>query len=196
MGQIQKKYVCLLLTLMLLSSVNMKSQSITYNTTLPTCATCCNGSFTMTVLYTTSFAFYSTPTLAVTSWSVNVLTFDNVCAGTYSIHITGSELYGDYDDILIIPLTTLVEREGSIKSDLKLFPNPAKDYVQIEQNTPLSEKFRFQLHDINGKEIENRIMHGSSELILNTSTFEQGVYFVSIVSYENIVQRQKLLIIR
>ncbi len=78
----------------------------------------------------------------------------------------------------------------------EVYPNPSKDYINIKLDAPTSKKFRIQICDISGKEIENYTVQGDSELTINTGIFEQGVYFISLFSGKDVIDRQKMVIFK
>jgi hypothetical protein len=73
---------------------------------------------------------------------------------------------------------------------MKIFPNPATDYVTIESN-PGSN---VSISDLAGKQIFEANNEDGS-LKINTQEFEKGVYFVRVESNGN-SRTMKLLIVQ
>lgn len=151
------------------------------------CASCCDGTFTMTVVYTTSFAFLSTPTLAVTSWNTNVLVFNNVCAGTYTINIIGSEMSGNVTDNFTMPFSTglssVLEKDRSIR----FYPNPASKSIF----TNYIGKERFNISDETGRIVMEETMDTNE---FNIGRLESGFYWVTMFTEDNqLIGRTKII---
>jgi len=69
--------------------------------------------------------------------------------------------------------------------DVKIFPNPASEYISIVFNDC---KTSFSICDINGKEIINRISANQSETI-DISSLSDGVYIIKINGNNRIIKR-------
>lgn len=195
-----KNCIFILFFLFLLKSVNVQGQPISYNVVPPSCANCCDGSFTMTVLYTNTFAFLSYPVLPVTSWSANVLTFTNVCSGTYTIHILGSELMGDVYDVFTMPLPTGLENENNeskmgltewknAEEKYKIYPNPVKDFLSIETN--FTDEMEVCFADVLGREVKKLKITSSNKI--DVCDLEKGIYLFRISNKGKSVRTQKLV---
>ncbi len=195
-----KNCIFILFFLFLLKSVNVQGQPISYNVVPPSCASCCDGSFTMTVLYTNTFAFLSDPVLPVTNWSANVLTFNNVCSGTYTIHIIGSELMGDVYDVFTMPLPTGLETENNesemgltewknTEGKRKIYPNPVLDFLSIETNS--TDEVEVCFVNVLGREVKKIRLIPNTKI--DVSDLEKGIYLIRISDKGKLVQTQKLL---
>lgn len=168
-------------TLLLLLFVKFHSvygQPIVYNTIPASCATCCDGSFTMTVLYTTSFAFLSTPTLALTSWSINVLVFNNVCSGTYTISIIGSDQFGNVTENYIMPFSTGLISIDQREKNIGFYPNPSSKIIF----TNYFEKKRFKIFDRTGRVVLEQTTDANE---INIERLENGIYWLTMFTEDN-----------
>ena len=84
-----------------------------------------------------------------------------------------------------------VEEEGIM---LNCLPNPTKDIVYVELNSPIADQFQFNLYDMTGREIQNL---GIREVFSNTkirfeidlSAYSAGIYFLKVQS----VHQEQLL---
>ena len=76
--------------------------------------------------------------------------------------------------------------ENSIDSgDIIIYPNPTKDYLNIEFNNYNSQKFSIIFENILGQEISRHdIIDGNKDFSqkFNISEFSTGVYYVKILS--------------
>lgn len=85
-------------------------------------------------------------------------------------------------------LTTIDEQENSISTDFVAYPNPAQEYINLKFKDN-SEK-KIQLFDITGKKVAEPIISNETFVQLNTSTFENGIYFLNVnVKNNNSIQK-------
>lgn len=65
-------------------------------------------------------------------------------------------------------------------SDIKMYPNPAKDYIKLMINKPVNEKIVIELRDLSGHQIIHHNYTGNNEMILDISDLNPGMYLVNI----------------
>lgn len=65
--------------------------------------------------------------------------------------------------------------ESELNKDIKIFPNPAKDYINIK--TELTEEFAIQIYDLQG-----RLMKTENENKINVSELQPGLYLLRFIS--------------
>jgi hypothetical protein len=92
--------------------------------------------------------------------------------------------------ILTVSATSGIN-EAENKNAISIFPNPAKESINIVSK--LQTGFQFLITDVSGKEIEKGISKTNS-ISLNTQNIANGVYNVSIFSENKIVKTKKILI--
>jgi PKD repeat protein len=77
-----------------------------------------------------------------------------------------------------------IEDEVNIPTDVKLFPNPAMNSINISLESNATSDFNYQIIDVMGNQIDyghlNSNQNGASKQI-NVSSFQRGVYFVRII---------------
>jgi hypothetical protein len=68
---------------------------------------------------------------------------------------------------------------------VKLFPNPAVEYVSVKFETPQAKKVKFSLHNIIGSEmpLESEVID-DFEVHIKVKDFSAGVYLLSIKNDE------------
>ena len=74
---------------------------------------------------------------------------------------------------------TIPVRHGKIAS---LFPNPADDVFRIVVPNSAEQKTTVRITDGFGKSVKNFTISDSPEIVVSTSDFASGVYFVSVVN--------------
>lgn len=182
-----RKLTLALLLLLFSNFYSVYGQSIVYNTIPASCASCCDGAFTMTVVYTTSFAFLSTPTLGVTSWNANVLVFNNVCAGAYTINIIGSEMSGNVTDNFTMPFSTGLFSALESDRSITFYPNPASKNIF----TNYLPKKRFHISDETGRIVLEQTTDANE---ISIELLESGFYWVTMFTEDNqLIGRTKMI---
>ncbi len=93
----------------------------------------------------------------------------------YTITAPGWEAYYETDLVHV--------EENNIDQSLQLFPNPAKNSVNIEWNTSMNEKAIIRIAAMTGqhilsKEVESQ--SGSNTIILDVSEIEAGIYLLEM----------------
>lgn len=80
----------------------------------------------------------------------------------------------------------------------EMYPNPTKDKFSITFSSKIESNFIIKIKDMYGREVENSnhtVNAGISQVILNCSEFNSGIYIVEVIdSYTRIISQQKLII--
>ena len=82
-----------------------------------------------------------------------------------------------------------VEKKGIIT----IYPNPAKDHLNLTFNNSVFGSFELEIKDGLGKIIFCKSYHDENSVTLDTSSFSKGIYFLSVLS-KQINETQKLII--
>ena len=106
-------------------------------------------------------------------------TVDSTC-GTYG--------YGTYTDYSVNISNTLSTEAFKDKSSLKIYPNPAFDFVKIENNEEIKA---VEVYDVSGKRIESLAVKGKT-LSVDVSKFEKGIYSFKIIT-EKTIETKKVI---
>ena len=78
---------------------------------------------------------------------------------------------------------------------VQVFPNPAKDYVNIELiETPSSNTF-FEAYNIKG-ELTAKCLFTSNSLVISTTQWAEGVYTYKITTEGNAIEQGKFTVIK
>lgn len=110
--------------------------------------------------------------------------FDPATAGLGTHTITYSYTDGlgcsnsTTQDIFVDACLSLIDQENL---GLSIFPNPTTN----ELNIILSGEFNYEIVDARGRNVQSG--SGSQNVVLNTSSYENGVYFVTISNNKDIV---------
>lgn len=85
--------------------------------------------------------------------------------------------------------------EDDLFSDVNVFPNPAKDYLNIQFKNPRTGKFILEVYDAQGKLImsNNINLYFQDKIVVNTNEFINGTYFVNLIEDDEIIISQKLI---
>jgi hypothetical protein len=82
--------------------------------------------------------------------------------------------------------------EDSQVENVKLFPNPCRDYIMLEY---LGGTELITLTDIQGKLIRTLNVEGKSECRIDCSDLLPGVYFVNITAEKGNVATHKVVVL-
>ncbi|MDR1792128.1 MAG: T9SS type A sorting domain-containing protein [Bacteroidales bacterium] len=121
-----------------------------------------------------------------------VSNFGKIYAATYGLGIFVDETYES-----IIPPT--IPPYGSTVSALKVYPNPAKDYITVDYTLANSSAVVIEIIDVQGKIITSKVLgkqaKGNHLTTLDCSGLALGNYLVSIIT-GNTRQSAKVLILK
>ncbi len=93
--------------------------------------------------------------------------------------------------------TTDVEETARLENDVKIYPNPNTGNFNFEYKLKMNEKGTLNIMDITGKLVANYALESSkSNLQINANNLNNGVYLYQIIINGNIVNADKLVIIK
>jgi hypothetical protein len=135
----------------------------------------------------------------ITDASGNAL-FTAMPAGTYSYTVTKSGTYKDANGSVIVTNADVTENVDLINTTgihqvsaqtVKLYPNPTSGVLNINLPVNNGTHATIRVTNILGSVIlENKVVNGSSQVKLDVSAFENGIYFVTVKGsgYENTIK--------
>jgi hypothetical protein len=90
---------------------------------------------------------------------------------------------GTYNYIAMLKDTAVITKIPEIYADneLIIYPNPAKDFINIVQNGLSDGEIVINIYDIHGKQLIS-CTSLTSESLINISNLQKGVYFISVKS--------------
>jgi uncharacterized protein YjdB len=96
-----------------------------------------------------------------------------------------------YSGFEIVPAGSLSTNDDILNSSIKLFPNPAKDFVIVEKDNAIST-LKVDLYNINGALVKSEIVDSKTQKI-STNELNSGIYILQFKS-ENAITTKKLVI--
>lgn len=87
---------------------------------------------------------------------------------------------------------TLSSSKLTFKFDVKIFPNPTSDVLQVSFSNLLKEEIEFQLFDLNGSLISNERIT-EEKINLNMSNFSIGPYLLKMYSSNKLINSYKII---
>ena len=79
----------------------------------------------------------------------------------------------------------------------KIYPNPAKDEAYIDYQLQEGQTGKVMFFNITGQLLsEYTMFNGSNKLIINTERYKSGIYFYRVLVNNNIIENDKLIIIK
>jgi hypothetical protein len=115
---------------------------------------------------------------------VNFLNNTTGWAGFFSDGATGSE--GILKFVGTLPTSPLAVNEASAKSNLKVYPNPAVDVVNITANKEIKS---VTIYDLSGKKVKS----STDAATINVSSLAKGTYIVQAYYGNGSVENTKLI---
>jgi hypothetical protein len=99
--------------------------------------------------------------------------------------------------VLGTPLNNVgIADQNQIDANLAVYPNPANEYTSIKVQLKNEQNVTLKLIDMNGRTVASRNygqMNGASEIHLNTSNFEAGLYLIQLTLDNTIVSRRLII---
>jgi hypothetical protein len=141
----------------------------------------------------------SAPTSSYTTASPNVTTTYSICITSYKgrgcglVCCTVCSLVTVYVNTSCCRLKTTTA-SGQYASDIKIYPNPAIDNITIDINLPL-ENAEINIYDVAGRIVwQKKNVNEKDKHNVDISKLIKGIYFVKVMSGNNEVYNNKLLI--
>jgi hypothetical protein len=80
-----------------------------------------------------------------------------------------------------LDLQALNNNESNFDAQIKIYPNPASQYLFISHQTV--ETFTVEIHDVNGKLLFNSVVHKDKPI--DISSYANGAYLITVTNMEN-----------
>jgi hypothetical protein len=93
-------------------------------------------------------------------------------------------------------IATSIVDQNQIDANLAVYPNPSNEYTSIKVQIKNEQNVTLKLIDMNGRTVASRNygqMNGASEIQLNTSNFEAGLYLIQLTLDNTIVSRRLII---
>ena len=79
---------------------------------------------------------------------------------------------------------------------LKIVPNPAANSAEISYNIGDDKTATWQLYNTSGQLVIKKTLRNNGTLHIDLSTIPQGVYYYTLSNNENVLQSDKLIVIK
>jgi len=89
--------------------------------------------------------------------------------------------------VILTKLTTGISELKNGINEIKIFPNPAKDKINVSWSTTIAGQTEISVFDVMGRKMLNSFMKydGYSPISIDISPLEKGVYFLSVKNNQN-----------
>lgn len=92
------------------------------------------------------------------------------------------------------PITAInISSESIPKENFLIYPNPASDNITLRINS-IEENLMINIININGAVVFAEELCQRKSLTINTSSLSKGIYYVTLISPDNVLQKQLLKI--
>jgi hypothetical protein len=120
-----------------------------------------------------------------------------IYAGT---HGRGIWTCDNYYNQSVVGIEEIAAKDKTIVSTIKLYPNPAKDFVNVTFNIEKSESLTFNVYDLKGGLVISKnlgkLPEGEQLMQIGTEDLISGTYIVSLNSSSAIVGTNRLVVIK
>ena len=99
----------------------------------------------------------------------------------------------DGGELVELPLVTNVDNIQRVFSNFKVYPNPARDNLNIYADINISDNVTIEIYNIIGTRVISRDFVNSSEALQETidiSSLPQGTYIVNVMTSNDVVTRK------
>jgi hypothetical protein len=100
------------------------------------------------------------------------------------------------DNISIKTLATRVKPDQQVSSELKLYPNPVKDVLNIQYSGKLLNEMQIEICDIAGRSISSQKVYDvepGQNISLNVNSLRNGIYLCKIISGKQLIGLEKFV---
>ena len=87
---------------------------------------------------------------------------------------------------------TSIDEKATDATFLSVFPNPTTDKVIIKQSQAEAKKLRYNLYNLEGKEVASTELT-STEQSIDFSTLTKGVYILKVYSNKEVIKSYKIV---
>jgi hypothetical protein len=120
-----------------------------------------------------------------------------IYAGTHGRGIWTCDTYYNQS---VVGIEEIAAKDKTIVSTIKLYPNPAKDFVNVTFNIEKSESLMFNVYDLKGGLVISKnlgkLPEGEQLMQIGTEDLISGTYIVSLNSSSAIVGTNRLVVIK
>ncbi|MBS1650930.1 MAG: T9SS type A sorting domain-containing protein [Bacteroidetes bacterium] len=184
----------LLILIIGLSCITIKTKAqtltITHTTTLPSCSSCCDGSFTVTPSGCSGYTVDIQPNFGIGSPTIvgNNWIYANVCAGTYSIIVSATSPCNSAVQMCSMNYMPTGIKNQSLRNDApEIYPNPILNHfiTNVEGNKLID------ISDIYGRKL---LSIDTFDKEISVKELSKGVYIISIYNEQNaLIIRKKVI---
>ena len=91
-----------------------------------------------------------------------------------------------------ISVATEINNTKSISLQYSAFPNPTSSFIKLRTEEINTDKLSYQLYDINGKLIEDKILN-NLETIIDMGQLEPATYFLKVIRNLSVMKSFKII---
>ncbi|WP_317899298.1 T9SS type A sorting domain-containing protein [Aurantibacillus circumpalustris] len=95
--------------------------------------------------------------------------------------------------------TTLAQKENEMNlevSHLKVYPNPTDNSFNLLYSSENDKETFYSVRDILGKEMASGTLRPNVVAEINSSVFKNGIYFITLIQNNKLVEKKKLIIMK
>lgn len=89
-----------------------------------------------------------------------------------------------------------VKSESQFQNTLNVYPNPANESLFLLFNSSINMTFDYSIRDILGRELLNGRIESGQNLEINTNSLINGIYFITLVQNNQVVENKRFAIVK
>lgn len=183
----------LLYLFLLFFSIRVSSQctyTVVASYTAPSCPTCCDGIIAASVQG--AICIPATSTLQPLGISTPNWTYSNLCAGSYTVHVSdGCMCFGICGVTLPSGSTNILHNSFS-NEDIRIYPNPVSTSLSISADQYFEAGSQIEIVNYLGQ----TVFKSKFKKDIDVSEFSNGVYFLRIKTLEQQVILKRFVVAR
>ena len=135
---------------------------------------------------------------------------DTTKQGSWQARAIMYEVYGKEIPLVRLPLPAeggerlmnqnsdedVLSKVETKESHLKIYPNPTDNSFSLLYNSADGADTYYTIKDILGKEVASGIINPNVSHEINARLFNNGIYFVTLIQHNKLVDKQKLIIMK
>ena len=145
---------------------------------------------------TQAFPFhqYATPGRYVICLTVSVTNGSVTCSDISCDSSSVRRMASGYlmSRLQVLPQGATAVKESTILKNLSVYPNPVDNELTVETELTREEKVSYVITDALGKVVAKDEL-SSSRTIINTTTLDRGIYFLSLTSGDQVLKTTKIV---
>jgi hypothetical protein len=93
-------------------------------------------------------------------------------------------------------LATRVKPDQQVSAEVKVYPNPVKDVLNIQYSGKLLNEMQIEIYDVTGKNMSSQKVfnvESGQNISLNVNSLHNGIYICKMISGKQVIGLEKFV---